>query len=99
MRRTVLLAIAGLLVAACGGGSTPSGPTQANGSPILIGVLDDHAASTAVEGAEMEVNTDLAVSQVNAAGGIHGHPLKVVYADPQEAPDQAVSLAQNLVQQ
>jgi ABC-type branched-subunit amino acid transport system substrate-binding protein len=98
MKPTVIAAVAGLLVAACGG-STPAGPTQANGSPITIGVLDDHAASTAVEGAEMQVNTDLAVAQVNAGGGIHGHPLKVVYADPQAAPDQAVSQAQNLVQQ
>ncbi|TMF87844.1 MAG: ABC transporter substrate-binding protein [Chloroflexi bacterium] len=98
MKPTVIAAVAGLLVAACGG-STPAGPTQANGSPITIGVLDDHAASTAVEGAEMQVNTDLAVAQVNAAGGVHGHPLKVVYADPQAAPDQAVSQAQSLVQQ
>jgi len=69
MKPTVIAAVAGLLVAACGG-STPAGPTQANGSPITIGVLDDHAASTAVEGAEMQVNTDLAVAQVNAAGGV-----------------------------
>jgi branched-chain amino acid transport system substrate-binding protein len=90
-------AAAVLLLAACGGANT--GTTQANGSPILLGVLDDHAASTAVEGAQMQVNTDLAVAQVNAAGGIHGHPLKVIYQDPNAQPDQAVSMAQNLVQQ
>ena len=28
----------------------------------------------------MRVNTDLAVAQINAAGGIHGHRLQVVYA-------------------
>jgi branched-chain amino acid transport system substrate-binding protein len=47
----------------------------------------------------MEVNTDLAVAQVNAGGGIHGHPLKVVYMDPNAQPDQAVNMAQSLVQQ
>ena len=99
--RTAVLAAAGLLaVAACGGSPTQSGGTQeANGSPITIGVLDDQAPSTAVEGAEMRVNTDLAINQINASGGIHGHRLTAVYADPQGDPSKAVALAQQLVQQ
>jgi ABC-type branched-subunit amino acid transport system substrate-binding protein len=99
--RTAVVAVGVLLaVAACGGGGTQSGGTQqANGSPITIGVLDDQAPSTAVEGAEMRVNTDLAVNQINASGGIHGHKLTVVYADPQGDPSKAVTLAQQLVQQ
>ncbi|MBO0705612.1 MAG: ABC transporter substrate-binding protein [Candidatus Dormibacteraeota bacterium] len=96
--QSLLAAAAGLLVAvACGG--TGGGGQQATGSPIKIGVLSDHAPITAVEGAEMTVNTDLAVSQINAAGGINGHKLQVVYADPKAQPDEAVTLAQQLVQQ
>jgi len=91
---------AGLLVAACGGGTTGgTGSGPATGSPIKIGVLDDQAPLTAVEGAEMRVNTDLAIAQVNAAGGIHGHKLEAVYADPKATPDEAITLAQQLVQQ
>src|SRR5215469_12352669 len=71
----------------------------ASGPPIKIGVLDDNAPLTAVEGAEMRVNTDLAIDQINRAGGIHGHPLQAVYADPKAQPDQAIALAQQLVQQ
>jgi ABC-type branched-subunit amino acid transport system substrate-binding protein len=99
--RTVVLAVAGLVaVAACGGGATQGGGSQqANGSPITIGVLDDQAPLTAVEGAEMRVNTDLAVAQINSSGGIHGHKVNVVYADPQADPTKAVALAQQLVQQ
>jgi ABC-type branched-subunit amino acid transport system substrate-binding protein len=99
--RTAVLAAAGVLaVAACGGGGTQSSGTQeATGSPITIGVLDDNAPSTGVEGAEMRVNTDLAVAQINSSGGIHGHKVNVVYADPQADPSKAVSLAQQLVQQ
>ncbi len=94
----LVAAVVGLLVAgACGGGSSGSG--QASGPPIKIGVLDDNSPLTAVEGAELRVNTDLAVAQVNAAGGIHGRKLEVVYADPKGAPDMAISLAQQLVQQ
>lgn len=99
--RTAVLAMAGVLaVAACGGGATQGGGSQqANGSPITIGVLDDQAPLTAVEGAEMRVNTDLAVAQINSSGGIHGHKVNVVYADPQADPSKAVALAQQLVQQ
>ena len=95
--RWLMAAVAGLLaLVACGGGSSPQ---QASGSPIILGVLADHATSTGVEGAELQVNTDLAVAQINAGGGIHGHPLKVVYEDPNADPAQAQSMAQALVQQ
>src|SRR5262245_5136171 len=98
-RWSVALCAGLLAVAGCGGGSSSSSSNQASGPPIKIGVLDDNAANTAVEGAEMRVNTDLAVAQINASGGIHGHPLQVVYSDPQGQPDQAISQAQQLVQQ
>jgi branched-chain amino acid transport system substrate-binding protein len=88
-----------LLAAACGGGSTSSGPGQATGSPIKIGVLDDVSTTTPVEGPEMRVNTDLAIAQANASGGIHGHRLEAVYVNPNAQPDEAVTLAQQLVQQ
>ena len=92
--RWLLATLSGVLALwACGGSASPT-TSQANLSPITLGVLDDHATSTGVEGAEMQVNTDLAVAQVNAAGGIHGHPLKVVYQDPNAQPDQAQSMAQ-----
>ncbi len=100
--RSVVAALTGMLaVAACGGGSSGGGggSQAASGPPIKIGVLADASPFVAVEGAEMRVNTDLAVNQVNAAGGIHGRKLEVVYADPQAQPDKAVTLAQQLVQQ
>jgi ABC-type branched-subunit amino acid transport system substrate-binding protein len=89
-----------LLAVACGGGAaTPATSQQATGSPIRIGVLDDNGTSSAIEGAEMRVNTDLAVNQINATGGIKGHRLETVYVDPRGDASQAVSMAQQLVQQ
>jgi ABC-type branched-subunit amino acid transport system substrate-binding protein len=88
-----------LATIACGG-ATSTGTTQAaTGPPITIGVLDDNGTSSAVEGAELRVNTDLAVAQANAAGGIKGHKLQTVYVDPNGDASQAVSFAQQLVQQ
>ena len=101
--RTTVTAAAGLLaVAACGGGGTTSGGTttqEATGSPITIGVLADSGPLLAVEGAELRINTDLAIDLVNKSGGIHGHKLQAVYADPQADPAKAVTMAQQLVQQ
>ncbi len=94
----LLLALAASMLAllACGG---TSGPTPASGTPIKIGVLDDSGPATPIEGAEMRVSSDLAVAQINAAGGIHGHPLQLLYADPKNDPAEALNLAQSLVQQ
>jgi ABC-type branched-subunit amino acid transport system substrate-binding protein len=47
----------------------------------------------------LRVNTDLAIDQINKAGGIHNHPLKAVYENPNADPAMAVSLAQQLAQQ
>lgn len=98
-RTAVVGIVGGLLVAACGGGATSGqGQQGASGPPIKIGVLSDISASPP-EGAEMQTNTDLAVAQINAAGGIHGHKLEVTYMDPANATDKAISDAQQLVQQ
>ena len=93
----VLWGVASLILVGCGSSSTAS--TQLSGTPIKLGVLDDVAPNLPIEGAEMRVNTDLAVAQINAAGGIHGHRVDVVYANPKGDPAEAVNLAQQLVQQ
>jgi branched-chain amino acid transport system substrate-binding protein len=96
--RRLGIAVAGvLLVIGCGGASGTG--QQATGTPIKIGVIDDSGASSAIEGTETRTNTDLAIAQINAAGGIKGHPLQPVFVDPQGDAAQAVALAQQLVQQ
>jgi branched-chain amino acid transport system substrate-binding protein len=87
-----------LAAIACGGGAT-STTQAATGPQITIGVLDDNGTSSAVEGAELRINTDLAVAQANAAGGIRGRRLQTVYVDPNGDAAQAVNFAQQLVQQ
>ena len=71
----------------------------ATGKPIVIGNLADVTGSFALNGAEMHIATDLAVAQINQAGGINGHPLQVMYVDPKSDPTQAVQLATQFVQQ
>jgi branched-chain amino acid transport system substrate-binding protein len=97
-RRLAGAAAAALVAIACGGGAGTA-PQAATGSPIKIGVLDDNGTSSAIEGAEMRTNTDLAIAQANASGGIGGHRLEAVYLDPRGDAGQAVTMAQQLVQQ
>ncbi len=109
----VLAALLALVLGCGGGGSketqstaaTPSGQAAATGtraatlSPIKIGVMADLASTTAIEGAEMRIATELAIQTINAAGGINGHPLQAIYVDTKADPAEAVRAAQQLVQQ
>lgn len=79
--------------------SAARGAGPATGKPIVMGDLADVTGAFALNGAEMHIATDLAVEQINAAGGINGRPLQVVYADPRSDPTQAVQLATQFVQQ
>src|SRR3984893_1306956 len=77
-------------------GAAPA--STANGTPIKIGYMADANGTSAPIAAGMHLGTDLAVQQVNAAGGINGHPLQVTYVDPQSDPTQASQMATQLVQ-
>ena len=68
-------------------------------TPVFIGisVIDEKDAPIA---AGMHLGTDLAVQQVNASGGINGHPLQLTYVDLDRAvvgiatiggPDRGIS--------
>jgi ABC-type branched-subunit amino acid transport system substrate-binding protein len=101
VQQVTSLAVVGLILAACSGATpatqAPSGGGQA-ASPIKIGYMADSNGTSAPIAAGMHLGTDLAVQQVNAAGGINGHPLQVQYVDPQSDPTQAVQMATELVQ-
>jgi len=72
--------------------------SQASSTPIKIGYMADANGTSAPIAAGMHLGTDLAVQQVNAAGGINGHPLQVMYVDPQSDPTQASQMATQLIQ-
>ena len=79
--------------------SASSTGAPAGASPIKLGVLDDVTGPSANQGVLMRIDVDLVADEINSSGGINGHPLQVVYADPRNDPAQAVQLATQLVQQ
>jgi urea transport system substrate-binding protein len=78
--------------------ATGPAPSTATGTPIKIGYEADANGTSAPIAAGMHLGTDLAVEQINAAGGINGHPIQVTYVDPQSDPTQASQMATQLIQ-
>jgi len=97
---TIGSALVCLLLAACSSAApTPSAQATPQSKPIVIGNLADVTGAFALNGAEMHIATDMAVAQINQAGGINGRPLQVMYADPKSDPTEASQLATQFVQQ
>ncbi|HZQ35656.1 MAG TPA: ABC transporter substrate-binding protein [Dehalococcoidia bacterium] len=84
---------------AAGPTQTPQATQQATGSPIKIGVLADLTGAFSNEGNYMKLGVDFAIQHINNTGGINGHKVEAVYADPKTDPAEAVRLARELVQQ
>ncbi|WP_127471495.1 urea ABC transporter substrate-binding protein [Thiomicrorhabdus aquaedulcis] len=68
-------------------------------SPILVGIL--HAQTGTMHLSEQPVAqmTQLAIDEINAQGGILGHPIKAVSLDTQSSPQTAALLAQKLIKE
>lgn len=78
-----------LALAACGSSSS-SGSGSSSGSssgsastPYAIGVLNSTTGALGAIGQQETQGIDLAVSELNAAGGVNGHPLKTETVDDQ----------------
>lgn len=52
-------------------------------APILVGSLHDQSGPLGTSGQPMALSVDLAVAEINAAGGLLGRPLKIISYDPQ----------------
>lgn len=68
-------------------------------SPYVLGAVLSLSGPIAANGVPTKDGIQLAVEEINAAGGIDGHPLQVLFEDDQSKPDQAVILANKLINQ
>ncbi len=69
----------------------------ATGDPVYFGVSGPLTGPNAQYGAQWQAGFDLALDQINADGGINGHPLRYIFEDSQSDPRQAVTIAQKFV--
>ena len=89
MVRRELFAVSVILMAAlCGRGAA---------ADILIGVAGPMTGKNGWFGEQMERGAEVAVADLNAAGGVLGQSVELIVGDDFCDPDQAVALARKLV--
>lgn len=72
---------------------------QAQTGPVKIGVLTSFSGTLAPVGQQVKWGFELAVKQLNAAGGINGRQVQLVEEDDESNPTVAARKAEKLLQQ
>ncbi len=113
MKRLVTLSLALLLgltlaLAGCGGGeeatgekaegeATQAAAPEASTEPILVGIVLPLTGKQAKFGEIEKLSFDMALEEINAAGGINGQPLQFLYEDDTGVPATGSSVAEKLI--
>lgn len=106
-RRFLSILLAGCLAAsltACGGTKEESAaPAEsgdsASGGPILLGTISPNTGNLAAYGTAIMNGVNLAVEEINAAGGMLGSQIQVINADDQGDPTECMNAFNSLVSQ
>jgi branched-chain amino acid transport system substrate-binding protein/urea transport system substrate-binding protein len=86
-----------LALLVCCGGLGPSAAADASG-PIRVGAVLPFSGGVELYGQQARLGLDLAVKDINAAGGILGRPVEVIYADDKTRPEAAETAARALIE-
>jgi branched-chain amino acid transport system substrate-binding protein len=74
-----------------------SGCKKKSVEPILFGGVSPLTGTVAKGGQSMKNAADLAVEEINAAGGINGRPIQLNWEDDEGVPNKSVSVVEKLV--
>ncbi len=66
--------------------------------PIILGAMAPLSGEAVIYGNAFKSATDLAVEQINAAGGVNGHQLQLIWEDEKCTPQDGATVAQKLVE-
>ncbi|HYI27198.1 MAG TPA: ABC transporter substrate-binding protein [Bradyrhizobium sp.] len=87
---TFALLVCGAVLGPCTGASAAE--------PIRIGAVLPFSGGVELYGQQARLGLDLAAREINAAGGILGRPVEVIYADDQTRPASAEAAARTLIE-
>jgi branched-chain amino acid transport system substrate-binding protein len=90
MKKLCKWTLAGLMVMGLLGGQADAA------EPIKIGAVNPYSGVMGIYGVELTRGFELAVDQVNAAGGVLGRPIELVRGDASN-PQQAIAAVEQLV--
>ena len=89
-----------LLSSACVDKSANSGgATTAGDGDIKVGVYGDTSGATSSFGQSTKNGIQLAFDEINAAGGVNGRKLIMLFEDDQGRPEQAKTVVSKLINQ
>lgn len=94
--RCLGIAVVSMSIAAltgCGGGDSGA----EGGGQIVIGMVEDTSGGTAATSAEASTGIELAVSEINKAGGIGGRQIKLIRQNDSSQPSQTPAVLRRLV--
>jgi urea transport system substrate-binding protein len=83
------------LLVGCAGLSPSTGDAA---EPIRIGAVLPFSGGVGLYGQQAKLGLELAVRDINAAGGILGRPVKVIYADDKTSPASAATAIHALIE-
>lgn len=78
-------------------GSAAFGSAAMAADPIRVGAVLPFSGGVELYGQQAKLGLDLAAREINAAGGILGRPLEVIYADDKTRPASAESAMRAMV--
>jgi branched-chain amino acid transport system substrate-binding protein len=89
------------LLASCVGSKQASNDpaTPITGNEIVIGEVGSMTGSEATFGVSTHRGIELAINEINAAGGVKGKTIKVISLDDQGKPDEAATAVTKLITQ
>jgi branched-chain amino acid transport system substrate-binding protein len=93
---TLSLVVA-LLLAACGAADT-GGTESGSDEPIRIGALTSLTGNFTPWGVQVRDGMQLAVNEINAAGGVDGRQLELVVADDQSKAEEGARALERLIE-
>ena len=76
-----------------------TGGTTGGGDTIKVGVYGDLTGQTSSFGQSTKNGVELAVEEINAAGGVNGKKIQLVIEDDQGRPEQAKTVVSKLINQ
>ncbi len=80
-----------------GNGGDSDGGGQTSSEPIKVGVFAPLSGANAAVGQSEVEGVEMAVEEINNAGGIAGRPIELVIADDENDPTTAVSVVNKLI--
>ena len=95
-KRLWLVVCAAVVLAVCLAPGSWAAPKKA-GAPYVIGAIFSLTGDNAPLGVPERETVEMLAKQINARGGVKGHPIKVEFYDDGGKPDQAVQACQRLV--